>query len=382
MLIGIVLLAPAVYAQAPAPPSNLTAVDHPWDNGSRIDLSWTLSSDDAGLLGYIVRKKASDGKEFERVELVPKGTTAFTVSDLDHEKTYLFETVAVTPANAESAPAVTAAPVQPVMQPFDGTRLGFLVVLVVLCGAVIVFIALARKGTKFHVRTIPALKAVDEAIGRATEMGRSVLFVPGIADLNDIQTIAGLNVLSRVAITAAEYDARLEVPNNRSLVMTAAREVVESSYLTAGRPDAYTVDNVYCIPDEQFAYVTYLQGHMMRDKPAACFYMGSFYAESLILAETGNRIGAIQIAGTAQPAQLPFFVAACDYTLIGEELFAASAYLSGEPDQLGTLKGQDVGKVIVALGIVIGVIAATIASVTGSDAAQAFLDYLKGTVLT
>ena len=46
--------------------------------------------------------------------------------------------------------------------------------------------------------------------------------------------------------------------------------------------------------------------------------------ESLILAETGNTIGAIQVAGTAMPAQLPFFVAACDYTLIGEEFFAAS----------------------------------------------------------
>ena len=75
-----------------------------------------------------------------------------------------------------------------------------------------------------------------------------------------------------------------------------------------------------------------------------------------ILAETGNSIGAIQIAGTAESSQLPFFVAACDYTLIGEELFAASAYLSRQPDQLGSLKGQDAGKLLVAAGIVIGVI--------------------------
>ena len=103
------------------------------------------------------------------------------------------------------------------------------------------------------------------------------------------------------------------------------------------------------VTDEQFGYVAYVQGHMVREKPAACFYMGSFFAESLLLAETGNAIGAIQIAGTAQPAQLPFFVAACDYTLIGEEFFAASAYLSGEPDQLGSLKGQDAGKLLVLL---------------------------------
>jgi Fibronectin type III domain len=382
LLLVASLLLPEVFAQAPAPPSNLTAADHPWDDGSHVDLKWALSSDDASIEGYVVREKAADAPDFKRIDLVPKGTTTFTVGNLDPQKFYVFEVVAVAPGNRESAPAATASPIQPTREWFDGTRLWFLVTLLIFSGAVIAFITTARRGAKLKLRKIPALKAVSEAIGRATEMGRPCLFVPGIQDMNDIQTIAGLNVLSRVATTTAEYDARLEVPTNRPLVMTAAREVVESSYLSAGRPDAYSPDSIYVIPDEQFAYVAYVQGYMVREKPAACFYMGGFFAESLILAETGNRIGAIQIAGTAQPAQLPFFVAACDYTLIGEELFAASAYLSQEPDQLGTLKGQDVGKIIVTVGIVVGVIAATIASITGSGAVQAFVDYLKGTVLT
>src|SRR5690606_24678296 len=124
-------------------------------------------------------------------------------------------------------------------------------------------------------------------------------------------------------------------------------------------------------------------------KPAACFYMGAFFAEALILAETGNSVGAIQVAGTAMPAQLPFFVASCDYTLIGEEFFAASAYLTGSPEELGSLKGQDVGKVLVAIGIVLGVVFATLASITGPEGLnlesyhffQGFVDYLQGTVL-
>jgi hypothetical protein len=102
-------------------------------------------------------------------------------------------------------------------------------------------------------------------------------------------------------------------------------------------------------------------GKMVREKPAACFYMGAFYAESLIFAETGNTIGAIQIAGTAMPSQLPFFVAACDYVLIGEEFFAASAYLSGEPQQLGSLKGQDFGKLIGGILILAGSLLLTFA---------------------
>ena len=43
---------------------------------------------------------------------------------------------------------------------------------------------------------------------------------------------------------------------------------------------------------------------------------------------------------------------ACDYTLIGEELFAASAYLSKEPKLVGALKGADLMKLaIIGLAI-------------------------------
>jgi hypothetical protein len=67
------------------------------------------------------------------------------------------------------------------------------------------------------------------------------------------------------------------------------------------------------------------------------------------LAETGNSIGAIQIAGTGSASQIPFFVTACDYTLIGEEFFAASAYLSNKPELIGSIKGQDIVKFMVML---------------------------------
>ena len=379
---GLLVLPAAGQTPAPAAPADLTAADRPWDNGTRIDLSWSLSNDDAALQGYIIRRRAREDAEFARVELVGPGTSQFTVTDLNPEESYLFQVTAVAEDNTESLPALTNAPITPTMEWIDGTRVWFLLTLVIFCGAVVAFIRMARKGTPLKLRKIAGLEAVDEAVGRATEMGRSCLFVPGIADINDIQTISAMNILARVAKTATEYDAKLEVPTSKSLVMTTARETVQTAFLSASRPDAYDPDAIYYVTDEQFGYVAYIQGMMVREKPAACFYMGSFFAESLILAEMGNAVGAIQIAGTAQPAQLPFFVAACDYTLIGEEFFAASAYLSGEPDQLGSLKGQDVGKLIVAAGIVAGAVASTVAVVTGSPLIQSLVDFFMETMLS
>jgi len=177
--------------------------------------------------------------------------------------------------------------------------------------------------------------------------------------MDNVQTIAGLTILGRVAQLAAEYETWIEVPVSRSLVMVTAKEMVKEAYSKAGRPDAFNEDQVHYLTDDQFGYAAGIDGMFIREKPATVFMLGNFYAESLILSETGNSIGAIQIAGTGQPSQLPFFVAACDYTLIGEELFAASAYLSREPKLLGSLKGQDMGKAIILVAIILGVILET-----------------------
>jgi len=218
------------------------------------------------------------------------------------------------------------------------------------------YIDRASSGEDIYLRKIPGLQALEEAVGRATEMGKSVLFVPGIMDLDQVETVTGLNLLGHVAEYTAKYETSLNVPVSRSIVMEAGREICKESYLKSGRPDLYYDDMVHYISDEQFAYAAGVNGIMERERPAACFYLGKFYAESLILAETGNSIGAIQIAGTGSPSQIPFFVTACDYTLIGEEFFTASAYLSNKPELVGSIKGQDIVKLLVMIAMVLTVI--------------------------
>lgn len=237
-------------------------------------------------------------------------------------------------------------------------RFAILIFMIVFSAAVLLYTRWAKKGKELYVRKIPGIAAVEEAVGRATEMGKPVLFVPGISDVDDIETIAGLSILGRVAKIIATYGTPLSVPVRYPMVLAAGQEVVEQAYLEAGHPDAYDKDIVRYVAGEQFAYTATVNGWMMREKPAANIYMGAFFAESLLLAETGNAAGAIQIAGTARPEQLPFFIAACDYTLMGEELYAASSYLSREPLLLGGLKGQDFIKLLIIIAILIGVILA------------------------
>ena len=224
---------------------------------------------------------------------------------------------------------------------------------ILLCFVIEYFIEKAKCGEEIYMRPIAAIKAMEEAVGRATEMGTPVLYVPGISSLDQIDTLCGLTILGHVAGMTAEYEANLHVPVCVPIVMETAKETCKESYLKKGRPDLYRNDMVHYVTDDQFAYAAGVNGIMLREKPAAVFFQGKFYAESLILAETGNSIGAIQIAGTGSSSQIPFFVTACDYTLIGEEFYAASAYLSGSPEMLGSIKGQDYVKVGCIILIVI-----------------------------
>ncbi|MEA2030328.1 MAG: fibronectin type III domain-containing protein [candidate division Zixibacteria bacterium] len=383
LLFLLISLTPSTFAQdepdstksvksAPLnPPTNIEVSDTPNDAGGSITIQWTepIPSEGKDIKGYrIFRAESVDGKpgKYKMVGSVVTTKTRFKDGNVDDDLDYFYQVAAVYTASVIEgqeletlAKSRTSSKGNSSAQWFDFRRVNVFVGVILLCGFILYYISRAKAGEKLFIRKIAGLEAVDEAVGRATEMGKKIFFIPGINDMNDVQTIAGVSILGRVAEVAATYETYIEVPVARSLVLVTAKEVVKEAYSKVGRPEAFHEDQVHYLTDDQFGYAAGIDGMVVREEPATIFFMGAFYAESLILSETGNSIGAIQIAGTAMPAQLPFFVAACDYTLIGEELFAASAYLSREPKLLGSLKGQDMGKAIVLVAIIIGILLET-----------------------
>ncbi len=355
--------APETTVAPPAPPSGLTWTDVPNDAGHGVNLQWQRSPDDSAgakrVTQYYVERAESPSGPWAVVDSATAGSTGKADESVRRDTDYFYRIVAAGPGGQTPALSVTG-PVRATSQWINTTRWSVLVGMILFFAFVLYFIATAQAGKKPFVRRIPGIDAIEEAIGRATEMGRSVLYVPGIQDINDIQTVAGLVILESVAKLTAKYETPITVPVTYPIPFTIAEEMVKGGYLHAGRPEAYDPNSVRFVSPEQFAYVAAVTGIMLRDRPAAHIFMGSFYAESLLLAETGFATGAIQVAGTANVHQLPFFVVACDYTLIGEELYAASAYLSGEAKLVGGLKGADLMKVIIIAALLVGSILETL----------------------
>ena len=245
---------------------------------------------------------------------------------------------------------------------------------VVIFSIIILYLISVSKKKQLFLRKIAGIDALDEAIGRGVEMGRPIFYLTGRGSLVDfnhptisISTLSATMILGQVAKKIAKFEAKLIVPHTDVMVMSVCQEITKQAYIVEGKPDSYRDDINFYLTDDQFAYTAAVDGLMTREKPSACIYMGYYYAEALLLAETGAEQGAIQIAGTDAEFQMPFFVAACDYTLIGEELYAAGAYLSKDPLQTATLRGQDIGKAFILIMILGLTILVTLGAIFRAD---------------
>lgn len=333
---------------------NLTAVDKPNDGGDAILLSWDkeLNTVPGAEKAAIYRGSSKDG-EFEKIKDIDLFSKSYGDNTVKDGENYFYYISAYNGSAKEIMKTTVVGPVVSKPQLFDTKKTMSLIFTLVTFIIILVFIFIARTGRKLYVRPLAGVKAIEEAIGRATEMGKPAIYVPGISVIDDIATLASISILSKVAEVVAQYNSKIVVPNYDPIVYSVIDDVVKNAYIKVGRPDAYNPDDVYYLTGRQFAFASAVSGLMAREKPAANFFLGMFYAESLLLAEAGSMTGAIQIAGTDSVTQIPFFITACDYTLIGEELYAAGAYMGDNKQLLGGLKGQDYSKLLFMAVLVI-----------------------------
>ncbi|MBN1902982.1 hypothetical protein JW926_16785 [Candidatus Sumerlaeota bacterium] len=396
-----VMIYPGIGAQTPVElkiPTGLEVIDTPSDSGESLLLKWPKMENESIQWSYVIYRSSSPDGEFKEVEKIESskeygsdnpqwfgfdkenanfhvykvspvwemrdlvlrswgGKEQTTQERVEPLKTYYKIGVTDGEQTLIGKEVVSGIPKE---NWYRRDRFNGNIILIILFAIVITFILHAQRNPNLFLRKIPGIDAVDEAVGRATEMGKPILYSTGYYDISELSTICSVNILAHVAKKVAQYDSRLIVPCKYPVAMTVCQEVVREAYINAGRPDAFNASDIFFIAGEQFSYTIGVDSIMVREKPAANFFLGTFAAEALILAETGATTGAIQIAGTDSNYQIPFFIVACDYCLISEELYAASAYLARNPQLIGSLKGQDAGKMLLFFALIVGTLMVTI----------------------
>jgi hypothetical protein len=187
-------------------------------------------------------------------------------------------------------------------------------------------------------------------------MGGKVLFVNGIGNLTSVsgpETVAGLSVLRYLSKKSAEDGVEIIAPLTQAEVIPVASEAMRTGFIEAGYPEAFKEDSIRYVSSSQWGLATASMGIIGRE--ISNIMVGAFAGESLAIVSSGAEAGIFQIGGCGRnTTQMPWFVSMCDYSLIGEEVYAAGAYLSNDPVELGTLIGQDYGKILVVVLIILG----------------------------
>jgi hypothetical protein len=242
--------------------------------------------------------------------------------------------------------------------------------LLLFCGAWIFYHNGSKQGKQHFIRRIAGLQAIDEAVNRCTEMGRPVHYATGVGTL-DASMMASLAVMSYVAEKCAEMDTPLIVSCGQPDIYNISEATVREAYLVANKRDSYKPENVRFLTSYVAAYEIAVDGILHRENPGTNLMFGPFLAEAMMIAERGNRLGLVQIAGTNSFLSTARFVATCDYVLLGDELYTAAAYLfrDREPDRANLVLAQDFMKLTALVLILIG----TVMSSFGSTAIATIL---------
>lgn len=244
----------------------------------------------------------------------------------------------------------------------EGRLLG-LAILILVTGAILYYLQRAQAGDLVKLRRLPQIDAIDEIVARCVEMDRGLWFLSGQGIMTNASQLPGIlstfGILSYVTAKCAEYGASIHHPTNLPIAYNIQFELMREAYEAAGKPEDFDpLDTILYIPAG--AGRPYVTNESWKRKPAGAIMTGFWYHYTIIYAEALQRAGAMTLGGTDTTHNIPFMVAANNYSMIGEEMYAMSAYLSDDPLLGSSLAGQDVGKYIIIILSILAILAGAV----------------------
>lgn len=207
-------------------------------------------------------------------------------------------------------------------------------------------------------RPIGALELVRRALAYGAETGRAIHLSPGSGAVGGrattAETVAGLLAAERVATEAALNGAPILASSGDAVAHLALRGTLRQAYQRAGLGQDYDPVNVQLLAHQDpMAYASGVTTLYGRQRLQASQLIGSFGQEFLLAGEVGAQRDVPQLAGATTTTALPLVYLAADGALIGEEIYAAEAYLARTPGPAARLLTQDALRTVVIVAIVV-----------------------------
>jgi hypothetical protein len=219
---------------------------------------------------------------------------------------------------------------------------------------VLVFALRVRSGRLPVFRPLPGITRIRTLFGEVAESGQPLHVATG-ANQGSIaqtaptaETIGSLLIAQRIAQETTKRGGTVAATSGDIVAHAALRGTFHQAYRQAGYTSDFHADSVQLVAQNSPApYAAGVAARYRVEPMAASVAAGSYGAEALLIAEEGAAHNIPHVAATTSLAALPVLALSANATLIGEELFAAEAYLSDAAAPKARLLSQDLLRWIV-----------------------------------
>jgi hypothetical protein len=228
-----------------------------------------------------------------------------------------------------------------------------IIVLVIIFMALFAFI---HQRSPFSFRNIPAFSRIRRATSLVVEDGTRLHVSLGSGSIltpAGASALAGLLLLRRLGEITSLSDRPPLATTGSGLLNLLAQDTLRTAH------DLVAVDQVFDMNTARltgFTPLSYVAGVMpsIRDEGISSnVLIGNFGPEVGLLVEAADRQNTPVVAASDSLTAQAVLYAATSETLIGEELFAAGAYLQAGPSHVASLLVQDILRWLIIIALIV-----------------------------
>ncbi|NWF71250.1 MAG: hypothetical protein HXY40_19385 [Chloroflexi bacterium] len=236
-------------------------------------------------------------------------------------------------------------------------------ILILLLTLVVNVLFSRRRRQPFGLRSIPAFALLTPTIGAAIEANHPLHLSYGSSALggeNTVLALASSELFYQVARQAAIGDTTPILTTSAPSTLPLAQDTLRRAYQSRGLLNRYHYSSARWYPagPRSLAFAAALTSMLRDDDVHASVLVGGFGSELALIAEAAARRDQTLIAASDQPEGQAIAYVLADEALIGEEMFAAGAYLDENPRASANAAVSDVLRWLLVLALVVATLSA------------------------
>jgi hypothetical protein len=236
--------------------------------------------------------------------------------------------------------------------------LGFLFTLACL-GLILFYLFYDRVRELISLRAIQAFSHFRRELDLTVEAGKRLHISLGSGNINNLQggsAFIGLTILDQCARAASNSDRPPVATSGDGVITILSQDTLQSTYRSLATEQRYDPTSARLTGLTPMAYAAGAMPAIHDEHVSANIFAGHFGSEVALLAEAGERSHSLTVAGSdGLPGQAVLY-ATSDEPLLGEELYAAGAYLGADTIHSASLFMQDILRWVILAVIVLGAI--------------------------